>query len=141
MRVLIDTNVLVDYLASRQPFDESARLIIQSCQCESIDGCVSSQSIADIYYILRKSFSVSERRSLLLALCEILTVQGIDRDKLTAALKNAQFSDFEDCLQSQCAAAFRADFIITRNEKDFVFSAVPSISPDTFCERYLKDVK
>ena len=65
-------------------------------------------------------------------------MEGIDRGKLTAALENDAFSDFEDCLQAECAIAFRADYIVTRNEKDYVASAVPCISPDVFCVRYLK---
>ena len=138
MRIMLDTNVLVDYLICRAPFDRAAEQIVDSCRNELTDGCISSQSVADIFYILRKDFSVSERKKLLLALCEIFTVEGIDRGKLTVALENDAFSDFEDCLQAECALAFRADYIVTRNEKDYVASAVPCISPDVFCERYLK---
>ena len=138
MKVLIDTNVIVDYLAERDPFFISAKEIIEACQNETIFGCVSSQSIADIYYILRKDFSVSERKRILLALCRLLHVEGVDRVKLTTALENDDFSDFEDCLQMQCAIAFGADYIVTRNEKDFVYSSVRAISPECFCGKYLE---
>ena len=62
---------------------------------------------------------------------------GIDRDKLTRALADESFTDVEDCLQSLCGAAFRADYIVTRNPKDYAASAIPAILPDTFCERFL----
>ena len=137
MRVLIDTNVLIDYLGERQPFFNFAWRIINACDVGELDGCISAQSIADMFYILRKDMSESERRMALLALCDIFTLESMNQRQIIEALKNEAFSDFEDCLQSSCAAAFHADYVITRNERDFSASEIPAISPETFCNRFL----
>ena len=137
MRVLIDTNVLIDYLAERHPFFEDALRIIKACESEEIEGSISTQSISDIFYILRKEMTESERRRILLSFCRLLTVDGVQRHQIIEALENGHFPDFEDCIQSTCARAFHADYIVTRNEKDFEFSEVSAISPKVFCARFL----
>ena len=137
MRVLIDTNVLINYLGERQPFFDFAWRIISACDAGELDGCISAQSIADMFYILRKDMSESDRRRVLLALCDMFTVESINQRQIIEALKNDVFSDFEDCLQSCCASAFHADYVITRNGKDFSASIIPAISPDAFCTRFL----
>ena len=115
MRILLDTNVLLDYILLREPFTQDAQKIIELCQNEILHGAPAAQSVADMFYILRKNISVEERRKILLCLCNIFHVESVDKVKLTRALMNQDFSDFEDCLQSECAAAFKADYIITRN--------------------------
>ena len=59
-------------------------------------------------FIMRKAFSVEERRNFLQSLCELFAVEGIDKAKILEALADDSFSDFEDCLQMECAIAFRA---------------------------------
>ena len=63
-------------------------------------------------------------------------MEGIDSFKIISALDNEDFSDFEDCLLEECAVAVSADYIVTRNTKDFASSRVPAILPDEFLERY-----
>ena len=57
LRILVDTNVLIDYLTTREPFEQYARKIIQLCRTEKIFGAIAAQSIADIFYILRKEIN------------------------------------------------------------------------------------
>ena len=76
------------------------------------------------------------RRNTLKDLCMIIEVIGIDSHKLISALSNSEFSDVEDCLQTECAKQFSADYIITRNIKDFEHSPVPAITPDEFLKRW-----
>ena len=137
MRVLIDTNVLVDFLTRRPSYYEDARSIIQACQEKQIDGYMAAHSVPDMFYILRKDYPVSSRRAMLKYLCGLLTVSAIDGEKLMQALNEESFDDFEDCLQVQCAKSFQANYIITRNEKDFTGSPIPCIAPDAFCREYL----
>lgn len=132
MRILVDTNVIVDYILKRESFYEDARKIFELCKDERLLGAVSSQSIADTFYILRKFFSVAERRMILLNVCNIFHIESVDRNKIVAALRDEDFSDFEDCLQVQYAKSFRAGYIITRNVKDFAASVIPAISPREF---------
>lgn len=77
-----------------------------------------------------------ERREALKDICQIVKVEGIDSFKILSALDNENFEDFEDCLQEECAIAVAADYIITRNIKDFASSRVPVILPNEFLKKY-----
>ena len=139
MRALIDTNVLIDFISKRGAFYFDARKIVDACDRGIYDGCIAAHSVPDIFYILRQSVPVVERREALRLLCEIFTVVGINKRRLVDALSNEDFSDFEDCLQSLCAETFRADYIVTRNPKDFKYSAIPAVTPDVFCRQFLEN--
>ena len=132
MRILIDTNILIDFVSRREPFFVDALKIFELCQQEIVDGAVAAHSIVNMAYILRKDFTPDELRKILLRLCKIFQVEAIDLGKLTAALNDDNFSDFEDCLQTQCALNLRADFIVTRNVKDFAASSIPAVTPENF---------
>lgn len=134
LRILVDTNVFLDYLLCREPYDKAARAIIIACKQKQVSGCIAAHSISNMFFILRKEFSIEERRSLLLNLCELFAVEGIDKAKILEALADERFPDFEDCLQKECAKAFRADYIVTRNCDDFRGSRIPSIEPEEFCK-------
>lgn len=133
MRILVDTNILLDYLLCRDPFDRWAREIVIACRQKQVSGCIAAHSISNMFFILRKAFSVGERRRLLRNLCELFEVEGIDKVKILEALDNENVLDFEDCLQMECAVAFRADYIVTRNGDDFKDSKIPCIEPEDFC--------
>lgn len=132
MRVLLDTNILIDYIALRQPYAESAERIMFLCKNRQIHCCMAAHSVMNVFYILRKNFTVDERRIILKELCEIIEVISIEKSKIIASLENHDFSDMEDCLQSKCAEEFSADYIITRNIKDFQYSTIPAVLPDDF---------
>ena len=132
MRILIDTNILIDFLMKRPLFYDDARKVIQLCMNKKIEGCIAAHSVMNIFYILRKDFTVDERRNILSDFCRILTVVGIDKTKLLSSFGNFDFTDIEDCLQMECAKEFSADYIVTRNIKDFQNSVIQPIMPDEF---------
>ena len=134
LRVLIDTNVLLDYLLDREPYGQWARTIVEACQKRKLIGCIAAHSVTNIFYILRRDFSIAERKAILKDICRLFDVEGIDREKLECALANESFSDFEDCLQVECAKVFHADYIVTRNTKDFFDSTIACIEPEPMCE-------
>lgn len=70
----------------------------------------------------------------MLSICELFEVEEIDKAKILNALADETFSDFEDCLQKECAAAFQADYIVARNCADFKSSGTPCIEPAEFCK-------
>lgn len=129
-RILVDTNILLDYVLCREPYSQAARSIIIACKQRLVSGCIAAHSITNMFFILRKVFSAEERRSLLQSLCELFEVESIDKTKVLEALADEEFSDFEDCLQMKCAVNFRADYIVTRNRDDFKGSSIPCIEPD-----------
>ncbi len=114
MRALIDTNVLLDFLLGREPYFNSADRIIKLCADKKIQGFMAAHSIPNMFYILRKDMTEEDRREMLLNLCDIFAIEGIDSAKIVAALKNSTFKDLEDCLQSDCAKRIRADYIVTQ---------------------------
>lgn len=138
MRVLIDTNVLLDVLMGRQPYYDISDKILKLCADKEIEGHIAAHSIPNMYYILRKYMSEDNRRKALLNICRILKVEGIDSVKILSALRNKDFADMEDCLQEECAMSIAADYIVTRNVKDFSTSEIPAIMPDEFLEKILK---
>jgi len=83
--VLIDTNVLIDFLISREPFTKNARKIIQKAQDKTINAYLAAHSITNIFYILRKIYSVSERKQRLLDLCQSISIVDIRYELILAA--------------------------------------------------------
>ena len=137
MRVLVDTNIVLDYLLEREPYAESAKKIVVACKQKKVIGCIAGHTVSNMFFILRKTYSVEDRRTILKDICKLFDVEGIDRLKIIQALDNSDFKDFEDCLQMQCAKSFRADYILTRNLADYRDSEIACISPEEFCEKYL----
>ena len=133
-KILIDTNVLIDYLLEREPFFEDAKEVILSCADGKVKGCIAAHSISNMFFILRKDYSAKERREVLSNLCSIFDAEGIDKAKLLAGLSNEDFSDFEDCLQMECAKSYGADYIVTRNVSDYATSEVKAIMPKDYLE-------
>ena len=132
--VLIDTNIFIDVLQDRIPFTDNSQAVIGLVTQKKIKGAVAAHSITNLWYILRKTHSDEERRNYLLSLFELFDVVSIDKNRLVAALENSNFKDFEDCLQDECACAINADYIITRNAKDFESSMVKVLTPEEFLE-------
>ena len=133
-KILVDTNVLLDYFLTREPFFDDAKQIIEKCAEGKINACIAAHSVSNMFFILRKTYDVKERRELLLSLFEIFDVEGIDSEKLMKGLKNETFSDFEDCLQMECAESFCAQYIVTRNTADYVTSKIPAVTPTEYLE-------
>jgi len=135
MVVLLDANILIDYLCDREPFRQNAARIFQLCAENTIHGFVAAHSITNIFYILRKKFPARERKQMLLDICEVLDIVDIDKPKIIEALQNENFDDIEDYLQIECAQAANADYLITRNIADFTGSPLTAILPEDFLKR------
>lgn len=134
MVVLVDTNVIMDYLVTREPFFQSAMEVMKLCAEEKIQGYVAFHSITNIFFILRKACSQTRRRKLLKEVCRMLTVIGASHEHVCCAIDREEFIDFEDCLQDECAKEIHADYIITRNIQDFKYSFIPAVEPERFLE-------
>ncbi len=132
MTALIDTNIILDVFLKRNPFYEKAYKIVNMCKAGSVNGIISAHSVSNIWYILRKDFNDEDRRTLIKTLFDCFEVSSLNKQKLFSAVERTDFSDFEDCLQAECAKEFDADFIITRNVKDFEHSSVMAVSPEEF---------
>lgn len=79
MKVLIDTNILLDFYCKRPRYYDAAEEIMNLCMLKSVDGCIAAHSVTNAFYILRKEMTLEMRRSTLKDLCTIITVVGIDK--------------------------------------------------------------
>lgn len=131
-RILVDTNVLLDYLLTREPFYKDAKEVVLACTEGETKACIAAHSISNMFFILRKDYDAEERRELLSNLCKIFDVEGIDKSKLLSGLQNEDFSDFEDCLQMECAKSYGAEYIVTRNVDDYKLSDVKAVLPKDY---------
>ena len=129
MRVLLDTNVLLNWLIeSNTKHLESARLVM-SCLMDETEGFVTSHSLTDIFYVLRKYHSdIEMRKKFLMLMVHNFTILTEDKNRFLDSLNDAGFFDLEDGLQMKCAEKANLDFIVTDNLKDFKSSKVPAIS-------------
>lgn len=134
MVVLIDTNVIIDFLAEREPFYNMALQVMEKCASGEVEGYIAFHSLPNLWYIFRK---VPEeiRRAWLEKVCEILKVASPSQESVLKAIKMDRFKDFEDCLQDRCAEEVSANYIITRNTADFEESVVPAIEPDEWLKK------
>ena len=135
MKILIDTNVLIDYILKREPYTESAEKILFLCKNRKIDGCIAAHSVMNMFYILRKEMTVNEIRLFIVSLSKVTDIIGVDKPKIFRAIVNENFKDFEDCVQMECAKEFCADYVVTGNIKDFQNSVIKPILPDEFLMR------
>ena len=135
LAVLIDTDVLLDFLIDRGPDTKNAKLIVRKSQEKTINAFLAAHSITNIFFILRKIYTASERKQILMDLCCFISIAGIGHEAIFSALANKNFDDLEDCLQAECAAAVKADFIITRNIRDYTHSSITAILPTTLLKK------
>ena len=140
MVILIDANIILDHLIPRQPFVDIADEVLRLCFQQKCNGYIAAHSITNIFYILRKQFSASERKKMLLELCEFIEIAGIEKKEIINALTNEDFDDFEDRLQVECARMVNADYIVTRNITDFSASPIPAILPEELLKKMAKKV-
>ena len=128
MKVFIDTNVILDVLCNRRDFVADSLKIFQYCEAARITGYISALSVSNIVYIMRKELDREKIRQILSVLTTVFSVADLRETDLIKAA-DMDFSDYEDAVQSICASRLKADYIITRNIRDFKGSPVPAISP------------
>ena len=128
MKVLVDTNVILDVLCNREEFVADSLRVFQCCETQRITGYISALSIPNIVYIMRKELDPEQIKEILHILTMVFSVAELRETDLLKAAEMA-FTDHEDAIQSACAVRVRADYIVTRNGKAFVDSPVPAISP------------
>lgn len=131
-KVLIDTDVILDFLFDRKPFSEDTAQILSWCENGKIQGFVTSIMLSNIYYLLRKTAKhekVIENLKMLMNIVDVLTT---DKNAILDAL-HSEFKDFEDALQNFSAQnSNEIKVIITRNIKDYKTSNLAIMEPETY---------
>lgn len=139
-RVLIDTDVILDFFFDRKPFSENAAKVLALCESKEITGFITSVIISNVYYLLRQTAThekVIEKLTQLISILDILTT---DKNTIIQAL-NSDFRDFEDALQNFSAELnWQIDLIITRNVKDFKYSKIGVMTPGNFVKTIISEI-
>ena len=134
MKVLIDTNIILDVLCNRKDFVEESSKVFKLCEVKKIMGYISALSIANIVYIMRKELDTEKIKEILEKLSLIFEVVDLKADDLKRA-SSLDFKDYEAAIQSAQANRIKANYIITRNIKDYNKSKVTAIKPSELIER------
>ncbi|HCC85798.1 MAG: PilT protein domain-containing protein [Proteiniphilum acetatigenes] len=135
-KILLDTNIIIDFLGERKGFYDPAAKIITLADKKKIKIYVSAVSMATAYYVLAKyenKKAALEKCRKFKVLCEISSMNN----KVFEKALNAPFDDFEDALQYFSAVEDNCDLIVTRNEKDYKTALIPVMNP----ENYLQTLK
>ena len=129
--ILLDTNIIIDLLAAREPFYAEAAELFSLADKKTIKLSVSALSIANTHYILSKFTNDQDARKILRNFKVIISVLPLD-DKVVDLALNSDFKDFEDGIQYFTAIENDQKLIVTRNKSDFKASKIPVMTAGEF---------
>ncbi|MFZ0106499.1 MAG: PIN domain-containing protein [Thiobacillus sp.] len=131
MKLSVDTNVVLDVLAQREPwFKDSSRLLAHIEEGRAT-GHIAAHTLTTLHYLLSKHLGQQKTAAVLIDLIALLQVEPVDVQVLQQALALG-WGDFEDAVQAVTAVRCQADYLLTRNPRDFKQSPVPVITPSEF---------
>ncbi len=131
-RILIDTDVILDFFFDREPFSDDASKILSLCEKRELKGFITPVMISNIYYLLRKTAKHEKVIENLKMLLNIVDIAIINKQTVFEAL-NSEFKDFEDALQNFSAQNEKEiKIIITRNIKDYKTSKLSVMTPEIY---------
>jgi predicted nucleic acid-binding protein len=114
MKIIFDNNIILDALLERKPFNESAEQILMAC-ADTHKGCLSANSLTDIFYVLQKVAGAAEAKKAVKKLMDLLEIISVNEEDCQNAL-SLPINDFEDALVIICAKKAGADYIVTRDD-------------------------
>ncbi len=130
MKLMIDTNILLDVLIHREPFYDDSRAVLKLCEGHDVSGFVSASTVTDIFYITRKALgNVKDTYRIISNILNIVKILTVTNDDVISAFQ-VKAKDFEDCLMATCARSNKCDGIVTRNKKDFLNFGITLYSPE-----------
>lgn len=133
MKVLLDTNVMLDVWLAREPFWRDSALLLGKVEKKEIEGFIAPTTITTLHYLGKKVLGEDRARQLLERLLEICGVGSISAKTFKHALKS-KITDFEDAVIEAVSDACKVDVIATRGIKDFKFSKIPAMEPSQIIE-------
>lgn len=139
MGALIDTNVVLDALANREPWAKEARDLLFLAACGKLDLALSGSTITDVFYLVNRYVTHDKRKSteVVDTLMQSLSVVNVGmRECLFAA--HSPISDYEDAVVAEAARSAKLDCIVTRNLQDYAQSDVPTMSPHDYLAMHVE---
>ncbi len=129
MRVIVDTNVVLDVLLARKPFVDAAAKVFALIEQSRIEGLLCATTITTVDHLLEQSLSRTQAREALRGLLEMFEIAPVNRPVIEEAFRS-RILDFEDAVLEQSGRLAGADAIVTRDTRDFQHSAVKALGPD-----------
>ena len=129
MKVLLDTNIVLDLLMDRMPFSEYAVVLFSKVEQGTIIGYLCGSTITTVYYLVAKTVGATRAQEEIRKLLRLFEVAPVNRHVLESALA-ADFNDFEDAVIHEAACHVGAEALVTRNQKDFRKSRIPVYSSE-----------
>ena len=128
MRVLVDTNVVLDVLLERRPFSEAAAQVFALVEESRIEGFLCATTLTTVDYLLGQALAPAKAREALQRLLSLFEIAPVNRPVLELALRSG-IADFEDAVLEQAGRLVAVDAITTRNVRDFGKSTVTVFDP------------
>ena len=135
MKVLVDTNVILDIVLERQPFVEQAVALLELTRQNRVDVFLSATTITDLYYIVRRAKDRQTALDFLRDLLLFVDIAAVDREVILRAM-DAGMTDFEDAVQAASAQHAGIDAVVTRNLEDFQDSGLTIYDPESFVHSF-----
>ena len=132
MNVFIDTNVIIDLLAKREPFYHESLQLFSLADSKQIELTISALSLINTHYILNDVMKLKDTRSIIGKFKVLVESYALNDKVIDLALNDLNFKDFEDGIQYYTALESQANSIITRNLRDFKHSTIPVMTPKEF---------
>jgi len=129
--VLIDLNIILDVLQKREPYYVASANVLAAVEKGKVQGYIAAHSVTTLFYMIQKSKSPAEARAMITNLLQLVKIAPVDQNTIEQAL-NLDLPDFEDAVQMISAVQCRAEFLITRNVKDYQPSLLPVLQPAEF---------
>ena len=128
IRVLFDLNIILDVLQQREPFYEISAQLLAYAETGRIKGFIEPHSLTTLFYLIEKDQSSAHAKVTITSLLQVLDVASIDQSTIEQAL-SLPYRDFEDAVQMMAAVQCKAEYLVTRNVKDFQPAPLSVIQP------------
>lgn len=136
MKVLVDTNVILDILLDRKPFVDQAAYVLSKIESGELQGFLCATTLTTIHYMLRKAVGSRDAIKQIKTLMKLFDIAKVNRIVLENAIDKG-FTDFEDSVLHEAAIHAGAEYIVTRNISDFKKADIPVYTPQEFINMFL----
>jgi predicted nucleic acid-binding protein len=130
VRVLVDTNVVLDVLLDRAPFAEGSKQLWKAIETGAAQGFLAAHTLTTVHYLVRQVKGARAARDVVGLVLQVFDIAAVDKSVLDRAV-HLEFADFEDAVSASAAEGAACDLIATRNGRDFKRSAVLAVDPIT----------
>lgn len=128
LNVLFDLNIILDVLKERAEFYEFSAFLLARAESGIIQGWLAAHAVTTLFYLIAKDKSPEQARVAITSLLQFLKIAPVDQDTIERAL-NLPYRDFEDAVQMSAALRIHADYLLTRNARDYQPAPLAVIQP------------